>query len=118
MKDNIVYQNKKLNGSVGDYGFGAVIGTDDTDHFNFICSHCLVVMPISMIKYYDDSKQLYIHSVCEKCGLAAQRKINIEQRDPIALQAIVNHSVVTLHRGLRTIFKTDPKTEEKFEIED
>ncbi len=116
MKDKIVYQNKKLNGSVGDYGLGAAIGTDDTDHFNFICSRCLVVMPISLIKYYNASKQLYIHSVCEKCGLAAQRKINIEQTDPIALEAIVNKNVVLLHRGLRKRFKIDPESKEEFEV--
>lgn len=116
MKDQIVYQNKKLHGSVENYGFGAAIGTDDTDHFNFICSRCLIVMPVTLIKYYDTQKQLYILSVCEKCGLAARRKIDIEQRDPIALEAIVDKSIVVLHRGLRARIKMDPNTEEKFEV--
>jgi len=113
----IIYQNKKLDENQPYISQGSGIGIDDTDHFHLICPDCLLVMPVSLIKYFAKSKVLHIFAVCEKCGFSTQRKIYLERTDPIAISAIVNKEVVLMQRNIRIKYKIDPETREEFNVE-
>ena len=116
MKGKTIYQNKKLiDNSINNFT-SAGIGTDSTDHFHLICPDCILVMPISLIRYYAEKKQLYLSAVCESCGKTATRKISIEQTEPIAISAIIKNEVVILHRNIRKTLKIDTKTEDDFSV--
>jgi|GEM_PF-5492657 len=59
----IIYQNKKLDMNYQYVSDGSGVGIDDTDHFHLICPDCLLVMPVSLMKYFAKSKVLHLFAV-------------------------------------------------------